>query len=282
MKINSTAKINLYLEITGKDPADGYHMLDSLFQEISLSDTLDIEPLAGANSDDVSFGGIAVEGRSTVHKALDGFRALTGAKDFYRVRVQKRIPVGAGLGGGSSNAAFTLLALAKLHGMGRDALLPVATKVGSDVPFFLFGGLCRVSGKGEKIVPLKKKLEDVHFVIVWPGTGVETKWAYSLVKTYGDSTKGDQFMDFSHFNIDFLKKISYNKFQDLVFGSMKELSDAKKELDALLSPECSLMSGSGSSLVFSWSNKGAAESALAKFREKFDWPAFYAGPVYRD
>jgi 4-diphosphocytidyl-2-C-methyl-D-erythritol kinase len=282
MRVSAGAKINLYLEITGRDPSDGYHTLDSLFQEISLADSIDIEPRGDAGDDRVVFSGVQIEGRSTVHRALELFRERFGTVTRYDVRVEKMIPVGAGLGGGSSDAGAILLALAGMHGVEKSELLPVAARIGSDVPFFLYGGLCRVTGKGEKIVPVGRRLENVHFVIVWPGRGVETKWAYSLVKTYADGPVPALSGDNSPWNIAFLKETVYNKFQGLVFRAIKELETAKNELDALVVPECSFMSGSGSSLVFSWSEKDRAREALERIRSRYSWPAFLADPVYRN
>src|SRR5208337_4581568 len=102
MLILSTAKINLFLDITGKDHSDGYHFIDSLFQEITLADEIVIEK---SDADEVRFINAGVSGITTVHSALSNFKKKFNISDSYRITILKRIPIGAGLGGGSSNAA---------------------------------------------------------------------------------------------------------------------------------------------------------------------------------
>jgi 4-diphosphocytidyl-2-C-methyl-D-erythritol kinase len=291
MVINSYAKINLFLEITGKDNADGYHYIDSIFQEITLCDTIEINDslsdrvvFIDENGQTLSDDGLS---RSTVHKALDLFKTRFGITDNFEVIVNKTIPVGAGLGGGSSNAGNLLCALAEKYGINRTEILKIAPEIGSDVPFFAFGGLCRVSGKGEIIAPLDSVLDDVEFIVVYPGFPVSTRVAYSFVENFGDAKGIEFFMKKSSINIDFLEDFVYNRFQCIVIERDNRLSAIKSELDKRLKARFSFMSGSGSSLVFVYKGGNEAKSDFDILRNS-DFAVIYPGarvfhcfPVYK-
>ncbi len=289
MTIRSTAKINLFLDITGRDPTDGYHFLDSLFQEIDLSDTIRIRRtlsgrdcvrfVSGPSGPDVS--GLAGSD-TTVHKALRLFKQEFGVRQGFSVTVRKTIPLGAGLGGGSSNAAFTLLGLARMSGIpGRD-LEGIGRRIGSDVPFFFQGGLCRVRGKGEIVERIPGRLKGVVFLVVYPGIPVSTRWAYSLITDYQARKKAAPEPNKTFFDIDFLSQILYNKFERSVLSNSRELSDAKAILDRTLRARVSFMSGSGSSLVYVYGDRKTALADQKAVRKGLTYPAFLCSPVYRD
>lgn len=278
MKLLSNAKINLYLEVTGKDPSDGYHTLDSLFQEIGWADEIELEE---AGQDEIRFVGAEVAGNTTVHKALAAFKAAYGPTPPVRITVKKNIPMGAGLGGGSSNAAFTLMGLGEMFGVPLSELEPLGRKIGSDVPFFFHGGLCRVGGKGEVIQPLNAKLENVHFLIVYPNISVSTAWAYGLLKDLDSGPKLPDLSNISRWDVDFLRKIVYNKFQYFVFDHHGTLSQVYRELDKKLDAVFSFMSGSGSSLVFAYDNEEKARIALEILKSEMMYQVCLCGPVYR-
>jgi 4-diphosphocytidyl-2-C-methyl-D-erythritol kinase len=282
MKIRSTAKINLYLDVTGRDPADGYHYVDSLFQEIGLADEIEIA-VNHTGADEVVFipDGTVTGNDSTVHRALEGFRKKTGIGDHFTVRVNKNIPVGAGLGGGSSNAAFVLMALGKKYRVPVSVLAEVGQGIGSDVPFFFTGGLCRVSGKGEKIEKWPGRLKKVHFLVVYPNIPISTKWAYSLITDYGTTNKVDIWSKKRVFDIDFLKKITYNKFEHFVIRSLVKLGESKTKLDQTLNHDLSFMSGSGSSLVYAYESKSKAKKDLRLVLDRFNFRCFLSDPFYR-
>lgn len=184
LKFASPAKINLVLEILGKRE-DGFHELRSLIQTIDLYDTLYFEI-----SDKVSFECTELSLRTSdnlVLKAIKLVREATGCSKGVKVRLEKHIPWGAGLGGGSSNAATTLLALNKLWGLGLSLpkLTTLAAKLGSDVPFFLHGGLALVEGTGEKVTPLGIP-QPRWLVLLVPAFAREpakTKRLFSLLRT---------------------------------------------------------------------------------------------------
>ena len=154
LRCEAFAKVNRSLLVLGKRP-DGYHELDTIFQTIDLADELTFEASPGLTlvCDDPSLPGGE---ENLVVRAARALAERSGVAPRASIRLVKRIPHGAGLGGGSSNAAATLLGLHALWGLSLEpsALAETAARIGSDVPFFLVGGLARGTGRGERIEPL--------------------------------------------------------------------------------------------------------------------------------
>ncbi len=285
------AKINLFLDITGKDPADGYHYIESVFQEVSLSDTVTLER-SEKDEDTVEFdlSGLpyADDGirkglrESTVHRALREFREAAGTEDRFAVTVRKRIPAGAGLGGGSSDAGGVLSRLGEQYGVRAERLFAAASRTGSDVPFFLHGGLCRVTGKGEKVSPIAGRIEAVRLLIVYPGFPIETKGAYSLINEYGNGSGIRNFMEKSVYNIDFLAKNVYNRFQRFIMKREVKLESILRSVEAKSGARFAVMSGSGSSLVFGYGNEEEARYGVEFVDRNCLGQAFLVTPVYRE
>ncbi len=181
MTIAAPAKINLHLAV-GARKTDGFHAIASIFQAISLADTVTVELMPGGSIDVAGDCGCAPE-HNTVYRAAAGFLAERPASAIRwgaRISVDKRIPMGAGLGGGSSDAAATLKALSTLlPGVASSGrLLELAAGVGSDVPFFMACACAAVRGRGELLEPLAGR-QDFALVIVDPGFPISTKEAYA-------------------------------------------------------------------------------------------------------
>lgn len=183
ISIKAFGKINIGLEI-GYPLLDGYHPIRSIFHSLEIFDTLTLEK----STDDA----ILVEGSfdcpmetTTIYKAADLFKRVTGAKGGIKLAVKKEIPAMAGLGGGSVDAAATLVALDALYDTHLDKaqLGAMATQIGSDVSFFLDGGAAIVSGRGEIIKPIAPR-NDFGIVLVWPGFGISTAWAYATLDSW--------------------------------------------------------------------------------------------------
>ena len=181
MRLFAPAKVNLYLRVTGRRE-DGYHLLDTLMAPISLGDEVEVSRADGppgsmtvrADDPDVPRGP-----ENTVRRAAWAFRERTGLRDPVAVDLRKRIPVGAGLGGGSTDAAAALRGMNDLLGAGlsdRD-LLALAVSVGADVPFFVRGGAARAGGIGEKLSPAGP-LPRLWMVVLFPNFPVSTAWVY--------------------------------------------------------------------------------------------------------
>ncbi|MHB0912786.1 MAG: 4-(cytidine 5'-diphospho)-2-C-methyl-D-erythritol kinase [Armatimonadota bacterium] len=180
--VRSFAKVNLTLDVLGRLP-DGYHAIESVMQTIGLHDTVRIEPWEGIRVS-CDAPGIPTDGRNLAHKAATVFYEAAGIEPGASIHIEKRIPVQAGLGGGSSNAAAVLSGLARAHGIDRAELLPLAAKIGSDVSFFLVGGTAHVRGRGEEVRPLPD-IPEWEMLIVKPPFGVSTPWAYRRLDELG-------------------------------------------------------------------------------------------------
>lgn len=182
--IQANAKINLDLKILGKR-LDGYHEIESTFQSIDLSDFLLFEK---SRKDYFTGGIICPESENIILKAKKILEKALNKKSPCQIHLQKLIPIAAGLGGGSADAAATLVALNKLYNLNlsREELVKIGVKAGADVPFFFYGGTCKVKGIGEKVATIKQKLPK-FFVLFRPHKRVETKKVFELYDKSGKS-----------------------------------------------------------------------------------------------
>ncbi|HEX6548176.1 MAG TPA: 4-(cytidine 5'-diphospho)-2-C-methyl-D-erythritol kinase [Candidatus Dormibacteraeota bacterium] len=173
MALPAHAKLNLELIVERVRP-DGRHDIRTRFQAISLHDLLELEAAAETT---LEVEGEAPAGEDNlVLRAARELEAAAGRPLPASIRLHKRIPAGAGLGGGSSDAAATLRGLSRLHGLELD-LLPAAKRLGSDVPFFLCGGGAEATGAGDELQPRPAVSE--WFAVAWPGYGVSTAAVYA-------------------------------------------------------------------------------------------------------
>jgi 4-diphosphocytidyl-2-C-methyl-D-erythritol kinase len=184
--IEAPCKINLHLDI-GEKRNDGFHSIESIFSTLAFSDTLRFE-YSNSGEETCLFTNWETpaeeisDEKNLVLRAVSLFREQTALKNGLSVRLDKRIPLGAGLGGGSSDAAATLLALNLLSGVAlpMQNLTEMASVLGSDVPFFLTGGTAFVSGMGETVKPVKSPC-NLWVVLVKPPFKSDTANAYSLL-----------------------------------------------------------------------------------------------------
>ena len=189
--VPAPAKLNLFLHITGRR-LDGYHLLQSVFMLIDWCDTLHFERRAGAalSREDLTD---PLPGDDLTLRAARALQQATGCTQGAHIGIHKRIPVQAGMGGGSSDAATTLMALNRLWGLklAEPQLRSVALGLGADVPFFLCGRNAWVEGIGDIITPLENawQLPQARFAVVKPEAGLETKEIFSspLLKRDSDS-----------------------------------------------------------------------------------------------
>jgi 4-diphosphocytidyl-2-C-methyl-D-erythritol kinase len=174
----SYAKINWSLEILGRRP-DGYHEVHTLLQTIDLHDRLQLEATAGQIEIICDRESLPTDESNLIHRAARRLRQMKAITAGVRIRLDKRIPIGAGLGGGSSNAAVTLLALQRLWSVRLEAeeLFQLGAELGADVPFFFYGGTALGLGRGADVYPLPDAKAD-HVLLVWPRMEVSTRSAY--------------------------------------------------------------------------------------------------------
>lgn len=179
LAFQSPAKVNLFLRVHGRRP-DGYHELTTLMQPVAIFDEIEIgiEDGDGLAVDSDSAEAPGGEG-NLCHRAARLFLETAGLRRMVRIGIKKRIPVGAGLGGGSSDAAAVLVALDKMTGagLGEGALMEMGASLGSDVPFFVLGGPALAGGRGEKL--RRVALPELHYILVNPGFHVSTASVYS-------------------------------------------------------------------------------------------------------
>jgi 4-diphosphocytidyl-2-C-methyl-D-erythritol kinase len=179
LTLPSFAKINWTLEILGKRP-DGYHEVRTLLQTVSVADELTFESTGRGISVHCDHPEVPCDETNLAYRAAKLLSDFTGAIPGVRIHITKRLPVAAGLGGGSGNAAVTLLALQKLWDVQvepRD-LFGLASKLGADAPFFLVGGTCLGVGRGDEIYPLAD-INEEFLLLVNPGIAVPTREAYA-------------------------------------------------------------------------------------------------------
>ena len=174
----SPAKVNLYLRVLGRRE-DGYHDILSLMKKISLCDEMTFAPMPGGIVIRCPDSPLPEDEGNIVHRAAKAFFSRIAAPPDIEITIRKKIPIAAGLGGGSSNAATTLMTLNEISGspLTREELLDMGGKLGADVPFFIFGSTAWASGIGDRFAEAAP-LPRLWFVLINPGFAVPTKWAY--------------------------------------------------------------------------------------------------------
>jgi 4-diphosphocytidyl-2-C-methyl-D-erythritol kinase len=174
----SPAKVNLYLRILRRRE-DGYHDILSLMQRISLCDEMTFAPMAGGIVVRCPDSPLPEDDGNIVYRAAAAFFSRIGVPPGIEITIRKEIPIAAGLGGGSSNAATTLMTLNEISGspLTREELLVMGVKLGADVPFFIFGNTAWASGIGDHFTEAAP-LPPLWFVLINPGFAVPTKWVY--------------------------------------------------------------------------------------------------------
>lgn len=179
--VKAHAKVNLGLSVLAKR-GDGYHEVDTLMARISLHDDVRLEPIASGIELEVHGEGVPADGTNLAYQAAERYLEAAEAPGGVRLTLEKRIPVAAGLGGGSSDAAAVLRALADLYPSEVD-LLELAKTLGADVPFFVQDvPAARARGRGEKLTPVT--LPALHLLLANPGFAVSTKEAYAALQTF--------------------------------------------------------------------------------------------------
>ena len=282
----SFAKINLWLEVKGRRP-DGYHELFTVFQTIDLRDQLYFEDASGGGIElECDADGIPTDGRNLVIKAAialkEHFRVERGA----RIRLAKVIPTGGGLGGGSSNAAVTLLGLCRLWSIEpkHGELAKIARGLGADVPFFLIGGTAAGTGIGDHLT----RIRDIHLaylVVATPAVQVSTAEAYRLLNSPAltkDCTDIILSVSDAEAHVgDSLSSEPRNDFESVVFEIEPEVRRVKEKLRRL-GAVVSLMSGSGSSVFGIFENREAQQFAFEGLKREADWRVFSCSTVSRE
>ncbi|MFA6583461.1 MAG: 4-(cytidine 5'-diphospho)-2-C-methyl-D-erythritol kinase [Elusimicrobiaceae bacterium] len=273
------AKVNLFLEVTARRP-DGYHELETLFAKLDFGDSIEISSGPG-------FSGIRLEienesgcfldcgDDNLVVRAARAYLNEYGIRASVKMKLKKRIPIGAGLGGGSSDAAAVIRGLHEIYGGGTSPcearLVKMGAKLGADVPVFLYKeAFCVGRGIGDILEPLNVKSAMPHIVLVYPGEGVSTAFAYgklelgkppevltnraNLNKLINSLGEGESFPGW--------KILLYNRLEKAVLPFKEVVAKVKSELCELGAP-AAMMSGSGST-VFALTDDACQAAEIAK------------------
>ncbi len=273
----SSCKVNLLLNILRKR-SDGFHELESVMHPLRVFDRLSF--IRGGEGIRLTCNdpSLATDSRNLVYRAAAVFLEIARIKEGVRLHLEKSIPMAAGLGGGSGNAAAALLGLNELFGspLPPSALQSVAASLGSDVPFFLQDKPALATGRGEKVQSLEPfpALEGAAFLLVHPGFGVSTPWAYQQLARFPEALNGR--MGRAQQLITLLQKSDLDAAAAEFYNSLEAPVLRKYPILALFQEFLrangaagTLMSGSGSTTFAVTENVAAAEALVEKFKDKF-------------
>lgn len=275
-RVKAFAKLNLCLEVLHRRP-DGYHNLRTIFQTVSLADIIDIEVSASRRTQLHIECEVTIPGENLITLAADKVLAATKARAAIRFRLRKVIPMGAGLGGGSSDAAAVLLALPALLGKSLpvERLFEMGAGLGSDVPFFLHGGTAVGLGRGTELYPLPD-IPAWPALIVASGIHVSTADAYrALARTShppdpAGASPSERVARALASNTDWTGSAT-NDFEEAVSRLHPELAAIRRTLTrAGASP--AMMTGSGSAMFGVFESKEARDAAARCFPEDQVYP----------
>lgn len=268
------AKINLGLKVVRLRP-DSYHDLETVMLKLRLADrlTVSVEPLrSGQDMIEVTTDDPAVPGGAgnLAHRSAALFleRARIAGAPYGRkviVRIEKKIPAGAGLGGGSSDAASVLLALGRISGgvlADPESLRPLAARIGSDVPFFLGGPVALACGRGDRLTPVAARSR-LHVLCAMPRTSLSTKAVYAMYDIVGSEARPDiqaVLRSLESGRIDLLRTSVRNDLQEAATAMVPEIRDLVQQVESH-GAVCACMTGSGSSIFGVFPDGRGAASA---------------------
>ena len=273
----SPCKVNLLLNILGKRP-DGFHELETLFHPVNLCDTLSFDKTSSGINLSCNNPALSVDASNLVHRAATKFIEATKITDGVRIHLVKHIPMAAGLGGGSGNAATTLLGLNELFGnpLSVSQLHAIAATLGSDVNFFLQSKPALALGRGEKIEPLEDfaAMRGTSFLLIHPGFGISTPWAYRELARFPSALNGkpgcaQRLVSLLQGNdLAIAGREFYNSLEAPALEKYPVLAlyqEFFRENDAA----ATLMSGSGSTTFAIFKNQKSVEAVVEKFKARF-------------
>ena len=273
----SPCKVNLLLNILGRR-ADGFHDLETVFHHVNVCDRLSFETGGKGIELTCSEPSLPTDAGNLVHRAATAFFQKSGIGDGVKIHLEKKLPLAAGLGGGSGNAAITLLGLNELFGrpLADPVLHEIAATLGSDINFFLQAKPALATGRGEKIESLENfpALRGRAFLLIHPGFGISTPWAYQNLARFPDALNGRtgrarqliaklQGNDLSAAAADFYNSLEAPALEK--FPVLALYQEFLREQGAL----AALMSGSGSTTFAIAENVAAAQGLVEKFKGRF-------------
>jgi len=276
----SYAKVNLALRVLGRRN-DGFHEIATILQTISLHDTLIFEPWDNGIELICYDTNLPVDETNLIIGAANALQSELRVEDGARIELNKLIPMGGGLGGGSSNAAVALIGLSRLWALDLsfEKLYEIGSRLGSDVPFFLYGGRALATGRGTTIEPVSEICLGPT-IVVTPKIRVSTREAYANLGLV-NLTSADVERILLNYRFGPESPVqSVNDFEKTVFAAFPEIADVKANLLELGALEA-LMSGSGASVFGIFENEETRQTALKALGERTDWRSFAVAAVSR-
>lgn len=287
--LKSHCKVNFLLNILGRR-SDGYHELETLMHPVPLHDAIELARCPIGIHLSCNDATLPVDSKNLVYRAADAFLKVAGIAEGVKIHLEKRIPIAAGLGGGSGNAAITLLGLNQLFKspVTEAQLVEIAASLGSDIPFFLQNQPALATGRGEQIHSLEffPALAGHYLLLVHPGFGISTPWAYQQLARFPDALHG--IPGRAEKLISFLQNKNLRSSAEFFYNSLEAPALEKYPLLALFQEffreagaTVVLMSGSGSATFVLIDGQSAAEGVSEKFKSKFGtkfWTALVPMP----
>ena len=272
----SPCKVNLILNILGKR-ADGFHELETVMQPVNICDEMTFARGGTGVQLTCSNPELPTDSRNLVHRAATLFLATAKISDGVRIHLEKHLPLAGGIGGGSANAAVTVLALNELFDspLPLEKLHELAAALGSDVPFFLYDTPALATGRGEKVQTLEKfpALRGRAFLLAHPGFGISTPWSYQNLARFpealnGQAGRAQQLISLLQGDLKKAAAAFYNSLEAPAFDKFPVLplyQEFLRENGAAVA----LMSGSGSTTFAIADDLAAAEALAEKFKSQF-------------
>ncbi len=272
MTVASPAKLNLFLDITGKRN-DGYHLINTVMQTVSLYDdvTVSVDEVGSGISVSCTDENIPCTNENTAYIAAEKFFEYTGIQKMeVGIKIKKRIPYGAGMAGGSTDAAAVIFALNEMlqAGLSVDEMAEIGEKVGADVPFCIYGGTMNATGIGTILSPLPD-MPDCTIVAIKPDFEISTKEAYlkSDMIGYDNIKSPDAVVDaICNGNVRAMARNMYNKFEEISgIAEVEEIKNVMKDCGAY----GAIMTGSGSTVFGIFDDDDKAEDSRQELRDRY-------------
>jgi 4-diphosphocytidyl-2-C-methyl-D-erythritol kinase len=284
VKIRAPAKVNLRLRVVGKRQ-DGYHLLDTIMVPVSLFDEIEIIKItrgrnnaaAGEDPEVTCDHPLVPAGeKNLAYRAARLLLKEKNIRERVRIHIAKRIPVGAGLGGGSSDAAAVLLGLNRLlrFNYSLQELEKISLSLGADVPFFIKAAPARARGIGERLSAIKH-FPRLSMVILYPGFPVSAAWVYRNLRLKLTKQRLNNSINFSHLSgsPEEIRRLLVNDLETVTVRRYPKIGLLKENLTRA-GAVGSLMSGSGSSVFGVFDSRQRAKQALCRLREEEGTQAF--------
>ena len=264
--LEATAKVNIGLQIRNQR-LDGYHNIHTVFQELEFADTVSLEKVKTGCQITANVDWVPTDESNICHKVYEGLKARFPDLPGVQIKLEKRIPAGAGLGGGSSNGAAVLKGLNELYGLGlsQGKLERIAITIGADVPFFIRGGIQLGEGIGDNLTPLSISMTGI-FLLVIPPIHINTGWAYSEAKKcLNNQRKQINFRCFFQ-GRNTPWELFENDFEQIIIPTYPEIGVIKQRLIETGAYYASL-SGSGSTVYGVFDDEAVATAVESEFKK---------------